>query len=116
MQISNLSKYSHLLIDPSKNLQEQLDMIGVEGDPNDTEMFPLANFNPVCQVDVVRTDYEGKAEEYKEPDVPEPVLEVVTALPEVEVIQKKDPPPIPPPPVTEARLTNYFSSDKFQLV
>ena len=79
-------------------------MIGVEGDPNDTELFPLANFNPVCQVDVVRTDVDGKATEYKEPEVPpEPPIEVITALPEVEVIQKKDPPPVPPaPPVTEA--------------
>ena len=68
---------------------------------------PIGQPITVCQVDVVRTDYEGKAEEYKEPEVPEPVLEVVTSLPEVEVIQKKDPPPIPPPPVTEARLKSF---------
>ena len=47
MHFSDSLSNFHLLIDPSKNLQEQLDMIGVEGDPNDTEMFPLANFNPV---------------------------------------------------------------------
>ena len=44
------------IIDPNKNLQEQLDKIGVEGDPNDTELFPLSGFQPMVEIDIVRTD------------------------------------------------------------
>ena len=58
IQITTLGINLSLQTDPSKNLQDQLNMIGVEGDPNDTELFPLANFNPVCVVDVVRTDHK----------------------------------------------------------
>ena len=48
------------IIDPNKNLQEQLDKIGVEGDPNDTELFPLSGFQPMVEIDIVRTDAQAR--------------------------------------------------------
>ena len=129
IQITTLGINLSLQTDPSKNLQDQLNMIGVEGDPNDTELFPLANFNPVCVVDVVRTDHEGKEAAYTEPEVvAEPPLEVIEAIPEVEVIQTKEPqvsqpspPPRPPslptsPPVTEKPVVNEMDKTTPEMV
>ena len=53
------------IIDPNKNLQEQLDKIGVEGDPNDTELFPLSGFQPMVEIDIVRTDAQERFTTHK---------------------------------------------------
>ena len=53
------------IIDPNKNLQEQLDKIGVEGDPNDTELFPLSGFQPMVEIDIVRTDAQDRFTTHK---------------------------------------------------
>ena len=56
---------SHMgIIDPSRNLNEQLDKIGVEGDLNDLELFPLA-MGPIAEIEILRTDFNGNIEEVK---------------------------------------------------
>ncbi|CBY25075.1 unnamed protein product [Oikopleura dioica] len=49
------------VIDPDVNLNEQLGKIGVEGDPNDLEIFPLAT-GPIADIEIHRTDHLGNTE------------------------------------------------------
>ena len=56
---------SHVgVIDPNRNLNEQLDKIGVEGDLNDIEQFPLT-LGPISEIEILRTDFNGNIEEVK---------------------------------------------------
>ena len=38
------------VINPTQNLRDQLDKIGVEGDLNNPELFPLSGFKPICEI------------------------------------------------------------------
>ena len=40
------------VIDPAQNLRDQLQKIGEEGDPNDTELYPLSGIKPIVEIGI----------------------------------------------------------------